>query len=514
MRLRILACLILIMSMLGTQAACTSSSSTSSSRPSSSSVASCATPAAKPTSSTSGAIDLAAIVKDVGKTSTAISGTHGRQVIVIQERHDSRAVQVEIAIMLERLYRDYGLRDLALEGAVTENGDPTPGNFYQLPDACTRTEVALYLLRQGEISGAEFMAMAHPDFHLHAIEDSSQYSVNESPAEQQALSTYVSAIGKQSLTAKQANDFNHLLGQLAPADGSTPPAEVIPTIIDGLVALARQVNLNMGAAAQAIQQDRTFWIVTAQRSVTMVNNTVTALSGIPNGLIVLDIGAAHTHGVVRLLQGRGVSTSVLSPASLPTDQQHGDFTQAEYDRKQAGHLVGSPGTLGALLEQGHNSPPILGYGPFQAESAIMYAADQVMLVAAGGPTGPPPPFPPTPTTLGLGDFNPIDIPPGQISIIQQKPKKPLLITMPVRVKATGQVFWVAMWQVAPDTPIPQDAKTLERALFEVLKVIQAEPDPNHRRTVISVRMGSEVMGVIGTDKKAAIAAAQAAIKSS
>jgi len=436
-------------------------------------------------------------------------------VIVMEERHDSRAVQVEIAIMLERLYRDHGLRDLALEGAVVENGDPTPGYFYKLPDACARTEVALYLLRQGEISGAEFMAMAHPDFHLHAIEVNSQYSITESPAEQQAVLTYVNALEKQSGTAEQAQRFNHLLGLLAPADGSTPPAEIMPQIIDGLVALAQEFNLNMGHAAQAIQEDRTFWLVTAQRSATMVDKTVAALSHIPSGLIALDIGAAHTQGVLGLLRGRAVSAAVLSPVSLSADQQHGDLTQAEYDRKQGRHLVGPPGTLGALLEQRHNFPPIFGYPPFDVESATMYAAEQVVQAAAGGSGGP---FPPKARTLGLGDFNPIDIPLGRISII---PGKPPAVSMQVRVKATGLKFWLVVWQVAPETPIPQDEKTLEEALIAIRKAILAEPAPsntapNNQETAtkpVAVRVGSEVMGIFATDKEAAIKAAKAAMAS-
>jgi hypothetical protein len=423
----------------------------------------------------------------------AVTGRPGRQVIVMEERHDSRAVQVEIAIMLERLYRDHGLRDLALEGAVVENGDPTPGRFYKLPDACTRTEVALDLLRQGEVSGAEFMAMVHPDFHLHAIELKSQYSVSESSAAQQAVFTYLNALAKASLTAGQNQRLTHLFHLFAPADGSTPPAETMPRIIDGLVALAQELNLNMGSAAQAIQEDRAFWIVTARRSVTMVGKTVAALSHIPRGLIVLDIGAAHTRGVLSVLRRRSVSAAVLSPLSLSPNQRHGDFTQAEYNRKQERRLVGPHGTLGALLEKRHNSPPIFGYPPFDEEAQIMVAVIQAAK-AGGGPN-----WPPNAKTLGLGGFSLIDI--RQIGIIQ---KKPPIVSMQIRVKDNGVTLWAVAGKVPPQTPLVQE--TLEQALTAMREdILAAKP--------ITARLAPDVIAAFSPDKRAAITAVKEAMKS-
>ena len=56
-----------------------------------------------------------AISADVGKVSTSESGVLEKKVIVFEENHASRAGQIEIAIMLNRLHKN-GSKVIALEG--------------------------------------------------------------------------------------------------------------------------------------------------------------------------------------------------------------------------------------------------------------------------------------------------------------------------------------------------------------------------------------------------------------
>lgn len=79
---------------------------------------------------------------DVGKLQDT-KGTSRPFVVVLDERHNSRVGQVEIAIMLNRLYHTANLRHLALEGSVVEKPPPDLTWFTSLPDASARTAVAL-----------------------------------------------------------------------------------------------------------------------------------------------------------------------------------------------------------------------------------------------------------------------------------------------------------------------------------------------------------------------------------
>src|SRR5262249_16779665 len=158
----------------------------------------------------------------------------------------------------------------------------------------------------------------------------------------------------------------------------------------------------------------------------------------------------------------------------------------------------------ALLEQRHRPQPSFDNPDFNVEWATTYAVERAVEAAAGGPGGPP--FPPDATTLGLGPSSPINIPPGQISILQ--PKKPSAVVLQVQVKAPGQMLWVAAWQVTADTPIVEDKKSLLAALFAILKAIQSEPapgtTPEKDATAIAVRLGPEVKAVVAKDKDTAI----------
>jgi len=466
---------------------------------------------------------------DVGKIGSTINGDPSRQVIVIEERHTSRVGQVEIAIMLDRLYRYHGLRDLALEGAVVERGTPDAGWFHRLPDAAARTERALYLLKQGEISAAEFMAMVHPDFHLHPIEVEAEYSVELSPAAAQALSTYVQVLSKAPMTPEQQQRFKQLFQPL-PTDGSTPPVEIWPPIIDGVVALAQELGVDVGDAAGAIQEARAFYIAAADRSRTMIDNTIPILQDAPKGLIVIDIGAAHTKQVVDLLRQQSVSVAVLSPLSLPQAQQHGDLYAAAYERKQSSQSVEPAGTLGALLNGRRKPPPLLDEDWFQGKEATMYAtiqigraSQEIAQAAAGGGS---PPYGLDRAKLGLGGpdgpTGPIDIDLQQIQVIAQ-PGKPTVVIFPVQWRATGKQFWAGVWQVASQFKIrhgqqevalaqalniedeQEQGDIVDAALLAILKELRAEPviddaAANKIETANSAEDPAQVM--VGSDVKA------------
>src|SRR5215213_2984457 len=102
------------------------------------------------------ATQIATKVADgVGKVVASGQGSSNRTIFIIEETHGSRLAQMEIALMLWRLQKDQGLRQISLEGAFTAKGDLPATWFHKSTDAAsdrTHQEVALTLLKEGEIS--------------------------------------------------------------------------------------------------------------------------------------------------------------------------------------------------------------------------------------------------------------------------------------------------------------------------------------------------------------------------
>src|SRR5260370_37814511 len=103
---------------------------------------------------------LADVSMGVGQVRNSKEGSGERQICVLEERHTSVAGQIEIALMLLRLHDRYGLRDLALEGLTKDKQFPSTKWFRDMggpDDSELRNQIAVGLLRQGEISAVELI---------------------------------------------------------------------------------------------------------------------------------------------------------------------------------------------------------------------------------------------------------------------------------------------------------------------------------------------------------------------
>jgi len=140
-----------------------------------------------------------AVPDDIGKVRISFNGDGQQNVIVFEENHASRAGQIELAIILNRLYHRHGVRHLALEGAVLEEQPPNAAWFHELPDEAVRRQVSVQLLEKGEISAAEFAAMVFTDFQLHPIERQDEYKVKLPSDARGAFNTYLYAIAVESM---------------------------------------------------------------------------------------------------------------------------------------------------------------------------------------------------------------------------------------------------------------------------------------------------------------------------
>jgi hypothetical protein len=155
-----------------------------------------------------------------------------QQLLILEEEHSSRAAQIEIALMLNRLYHQYGLRDMALEGALVEEDNLDPDWYHASLDGEVTREVALKLLEQGDLTAAEFALIVFPDFSVHRIEHESEYEVGITGDAAFASNAYLDFIALTTLTDEDWEELEQLLTE-AEEEGQT--SEYIVSLYIGFV---------------------------------------------------------------------------------------------------------------------------------------------------------------------------------------------------------------------------------------------------------------------------------------
>ena len=142
------------------------------------------------------------VCKEVGVVRNTFQGKKIAPVMVMEEAHNSRSIQIQNAIAMVRLYSKYGLRDIALEGYLKDDTKIDTDWYYKAArkDTRARIEVAVRLLEEGEISSAEFLKLAYEDVSLHPIEISKEYNVELGEKAQTAPLLCLLKIAQNSLT--------------------------------------------------------------------------------------------------------------------------------------------------------------------------------------------------------------------------------------------------------------------------------------------------------------------------
>jgi hypothetical protein len=362
---------------------------------------------------------------DVGKLNNA-KGTSRPFVVVLDEQHASRVGQVEIAMMLNRLYHRDNLRRLALEGAVVEKKAPDVGWFTSKPDAGIRTIVALQLLRQGEVSAADFAAMVLPGFTEQPIEKNDQYEVDLSAKANQSYTGYLVAIATTTMTSDEITKADDLLNQKKNDEAiqfivgtnswtsqryqilsrTTPivTTQEMQQLGAELEQKATEVNADVADYRTDLQAARKFFDTVAQRSDTMAENTLKIATDSVDECapIAMDIGADHTTDITGILSQKNMSYAAVSPLSLSTDANSGGITLDAFDRKSNGQSVDPAGGLGSFIDGRHKPPPVVDQDWFEAKADLTYAAVVIARAAAGAGGANQPPFGLDSGKLGLG----------------------------------------------------------------------------------------------------------------
>ncbi|MFZ5802105.1 MAG: hypothetical protein ACOY3K_03210 [Candidatus Omnitrophota bacterium] len=142
--------------------------------------------------------------ENIGKVDLALPGT-GPSIIHIQTAHGSYEAGKNIARMLHYLDKNYGFKDLFVEGAY---GDLHPEALRFFPKDMKKTlRVADELLKRGYLEGEELYLAATPDARIYGIEDEKTYKANE-----QAL---VEVLRREELSRKYLDQMDEAIKRIA-----------------------------------------------------------------------------------------------------------------------------------------------------------------------------------------------------------------------------------------------------------------------------------------------------------
>jgi hypothetical protein len=336
---------------------------------------------------------------------------------VFEEVHTSRAGQIEIAVMLLRLYQEYDLRHVALEGYL--EGTTVSAKWFHDGKATDsrQRQVAVSLLEQGEISDAEFLALVFPDVKLHPIETKEEHDVKLDVGNRNPVATYLQAIAWQALTDEQRAEVNRLAKQ-----GKADDAVKLLFSKDEWAAKQLEAMKKEGKRADLGQQLQTYKEIEARAdkvkatigkedraamqkvirffearhkaSETMVDRTAAVVKLTPKAPAAMIIGAAHSERTCELLEKAKQPYVLVSPKNLHGSAKS-NLSLAAFSRKDERLSIDESGALGALLD-GHDrarkqkkSEPSIGQAWCQAKAQLMVLCAKVA-EAAGGVGEPPP----------------------------------------------------------------------------------------------------------------------------
>jgi|GEM_PF-3974676 len=125
-------------------------------------------------------------------------------VIHIQDAHCNYTAQKNIARIIRRLSKKYGIHDLLIEGA---EGNVDIDFFKSYPDRGIKRKVFGHFLKTGELSGAEYLALTSQHaFKLSGLENKSLYGRNKE--------AFLAALKKRESVLKKLDGYEQELGSL------------------------------------------------------------------------------------------------------------------------------------------------------------------------------------------------------------------------------------------------------------------------------------------------------------
>jgi len=319
------------------------------------------------------------IAEDVGQVLTVEEGDPDRLIFVFEERHDSILGQIEIVIMLDRLYADYGMRHIGLEGLAAMEGPLDLswahwGPPYRPDQPITsREDVIAHTLFQGEIGSVEMMGLLYEDVFVDGIDDADLYAILSPEGVWSAPFNYLYNIAVAGMKKGEVSKWEVLReqekGQEAfeyaiSTDSFTQ--EAYDTLTDEIdIALAEErleiyyflqsrakrknVKLPPGTE-ENLRACIDHMTIVSERSDAMASNALDLASAHRGLPIAINVGFMHTERITELLGDAAVSYVVVRSQAHASGIAAGLLSSEAFQRKVEGLSVGSEGDIGAFLD--------------------------------------------------------------------------------------------------------------------------------------------------------------------
>lgn len=216
--------------------------------------------------------EIAPVCEGVGVATKGSTGTNGAPILLLEENHASRAGQIQQAIALVRLYDQHGLRHIALEGYLRERPEINTDWFARAAQGLGSSgggRVAVRLLKEGEISCAEFLKLVHGDVVLHAIERASEHSVEIPENATMAPMVYLLKMSERSLRQEHAARLEQLQKDIENLTGEER-AKKVKEMFDYILSADPWAQ----AKAKALQDPDSIRTMTGEQHVALVQEIV------------------------------------------------------------------------------------------------------------------------------------------------------------------------------------------------------------------------------------------------
>ncbi|MDM8539300.1 hypothetical protein QUF70_21300, partial [Desulfobacterales bacterium HSG17] len=284
--------------------------------------------------------DLELIANTVSKDFAEVTQLHKIKctpVVIVEESHDSLAIQIQSAIALVRLHDKYGMKDIALEGYLKEQPKINTQWFDDATKCLkpsSKAGIAVSLLKEGEINSAEFMKLVYDDIELHPIETKDGYEMKfESKKILQALNSYLTKISKNSSSNQKwaQNKIKTLSDKKAI---KTRSIEENFDIAEAIKKRAEKLSLKISKDdRQAMEDYLEFLSKRKQADKTLFKLTEQVAEQEDISIVAMIIGGAHTEGISEMLEESCRPFAVLTPLSLKNLDEKGLLPWEMFERK-------------------------------------------------------------------------------------------------------------------------------------------------------------------------------------
>jgi hypothetical protein len=333
-------------------------------------------------------VDIAAeVAAEVGVVTEVIENDDQTVIFVFEERHDSILGQIEIAIMLNRLYRDYDMRHIGLEGHMADEGSLELSWAHREPyfqpdqNITGREDVMVQMTQEGEFSGVELIGLLYNDIFVDGIDDAELYAFDPPEEAWDAPDFYLYYIALAGMndtenTAWQAlydaeqyseafefalgtDDFAGEMYEKLNDPVDIVSAEAWLTALNEIQAQAEDVEVELSEEDIAnLDGMGEYFEHVSQRSDAMVDAILALAEANPDSPLAMNIGALHTERVSKLLAQAGVSYAIIRPDSMEDGNAAGLLSVEAYQRKAQGLSVAPDGWLGSFLDGRKKPKPV------------------------------------------------------------------------------------------------------------------------------------------------------------